>query len=184
MDDREPFILRLKSGDPDAFEELVERFGSRLTHHARSLTRNTALSEELVADTFTEAWSGIKGFRGESGIIHWLLGILVNRFRLACRHSHRKSTLLQKYTPPAAGQEGEGTGLLDAFREVLPDLLDDLSADHREVVVLRYLEGMKLAEIAQTLNIPEGTAKSRLFLATAKMRKFLKGMNFLEGEVT
>jgi RNA polymerase sigma-70 factor (ECF subfamily) len=169
-------VTRLKGKHPEAVQELVSAYGDRLLRSAFLLCGNEAEAQDIVQDTFLQAMRSVHRFRGQSTIYTWLHAILLN----LTRHYHRKHQRMV-YDDTAAEREivltDENPAGLDAgaASSALREALGQLSDAHREVIILRYYEDMKLHEIASHLGISKGTVKSRLHHAIGQMQKFLPG---------
>ncbi len=175
MDEQE-LIAALRSRDPAAVQELVEICGQRLLRSAFLLCGNETEAQDLVQDTFVQAFQSIGRFGGRSSVYTWLHAILLN----LSRHYHRDrkhivcdDELARRDVPLPE----EGPFPLDAClaSSVLTEALGRLSVPHREVLILRFYEDMKIHEIAGQLGISRGTVKSRLHYAIAEMQKLLPG---------
>ena len=172
--DEEKLVATLKSGDPAAIDTLVEAFGNRLLRSAILLCGNETSAQDLVQDTFLETLRSIHRFRGQSGLYTWLHSILLNLTRRERRDGQRLV-----YDNDLAAQETsvaeERPSTLDSTRATteLTHALQQLSAPHREVLILRYYEHMKIHELAQHLGVSTGTVKSRLHYAIREMQKLL-----------
>jgi RNA polymerase sigma-70 factor, ECF subfamily len=173
MDD-EGVVAALKARDPAGIEAMVERYGTRLLRSATLLCGNETAAHDLVQDVFVAALRSIHRFRGQANVYTWLHSILLN----LTRHYHRASRRLV-YDHDLDGQElpvfEEPPCALDSERAAteLARALSRLSAAHREVLVLRYYERLKLDELARHLGISKGTVKSRLHYALLEMQKLL-----------
>jgi RNA polymerase sigma-70 factor (ECF subfamily) len=165
-------------GDQAAFREIVNRHARYLYGVAHSLVSNTADAEDVVQETLIGALSS--RFRGESSVRTWLVGILVRRAGMhhRTRKRHARNMSLASQEVAAEGFDGRTTpgpsGGPDA-RMDLAVMLEQLSPEHREVIVLRELEGMTYEQIAATLEVPRGTVESRLHRAREDLRKRFKG---------
>ena len=172
--DPEKLVAALKAGDPVALEKLVESYGDRLLRSAVLLCGNETDAEDLVQDTFVEAVRSVRGFRGRSTIYTWLHAILLN----LTRHYHRRRSKIS-YDEEAGNAETAVTDEeparmdLEAAGSALSAALRRLSVPHREVVILRYYERMKIHEIAAHTGVSNGTVKSRLHYAIAELQKLL-----------
>jgi RNA polymerase sigma-70 factor (ECF subfamily) len=172
-------LRRAQRGDDAAFEELVNRYGQKLYGLAFFLTGQASDAEDVVQETFLGAYEGLGAFEGRSSVKTWLSRILVNQ---AARHhrSLRVRTAAQPLRLTAASQEllnGAAAASPATASEIRLDVLtviQRLRPEHREVVVLRELEGMSYHEIADVLNVPEGTVESRLFRARQELKEHLK----------
>ena len=149
-------------------------YGNRLLRSAFLLCGNKTDAEDIVQDTFLEAIRNAHLFRGRSTIHTWLHAILLN----LTRHHHRKRKRVicddelacREVSPP----DEKPVGLdVETASSALSIALRRLSGVHREVLVLRYYEHMKIHEIAAHLGISGGTVKSRLHYAIGELRKLL-----------
>ena len=172
--DEADLVAALKSGDSAALESLVEKHGTRLLRSATLLCGNETHAQDLVQDTFVEAARSIQRFRGQAGLYTWLHSILLN----LTRHHHRDNQRLI-YDNELAAQEvvtfeehPSASDFESASRE-LQRALRQLSDPHREVLVLRFYEHMKIDQLARHLGVSKGTVKSRLHYAIRAMEKLL-----------
>jgi RNA polymerase sigma-70 factor (ECF subfamily) len=174
--DEEQLVRRLRSRDPGAVQELVVSYGDRLFRSACLLCGDQAEAQDLVQETLLQAVRSGPRFRGGSSIYTWLHGILLN----LTRHYHRDRKRLV-YDEELARQEpappDESPSQLDVQMTTgaLTDALARLSGPHREVLILRFYEDMKIHEMAAHLGISNGTVKSRLHYAIAEMQRQLPG---------
>ena len=169
MDD-DSELLRLGRSDPKAFRALVDRQSQYLYGVAHALTGNAADAEDLVQETFLGAIKG--NFRGESSVRTWLVRILVNRAAMLRRTRKRRPETELKES--AAAGRGDSATKIDAKAD-LSEMLAQLSPDHRQVIVLRELEGLSYEEMAAALGVPRGTVESRLYRAREELRRSFKG---------
>jgi len=172
MQDDAELLQRTRRGDQDAFGELVERHGRYLHGIAVALSRRSADAEDLVQETFLGALKS--NFRGESSVRTWLVRILVNQAGML-RRSKWRMVLSWASRPDDEEPESVAVALASDARLDLAQMLQTLSPEHREVIVLRELEGMTYEEIAAALHIPRGTVESRLHRAREQMRERFKG---------
>lgn len=171
-------LRRAQQGDDRAFEELVSRYGRELYGLAFFLTGQASDAEDVVQETFLGAYEGLGAFEARSSVRTWLSRILVNQ---AARQ--RRSQRVRQAVRPLR-LTGASEALLKgaaaapaAASEIRMDVLQViqlLRPEHREVVVLRELEGMSYQQIAGVLNIPEGTVESRLFRAREELKELLR----------
>lgn len=181
-DDRE-LLRRAGQGDQAAFRELLGRHARYLYGIAHSLTRNPADAEDLVQETWIGAIRST--FRGEASVRTWLVSILV-RQAAALRRSKRRSKW-RLVLPWFSGQDAESdrtsgeepvaspTISGSEARLDLSQMLETLSPEHREVILLREIEGMSYEEIAAALSVPRGTVESRLHRAREQLRTRFEG---------
>ena len=155
---------------------LVNAFGDRLFRSACLLCGNETEAQDLVQETFLQAMRSIHRFQGRSTLHTWLYAILLNLTRRSRRNRQRlvyDDELVEQEISPA----DEGPCPVDAgiANSALKEALRRLSDVHREVVVLRYYEEMKIHEIAAGLGVSQGTVKSRLHYAMEEMQRLLPG---------
>jgi RNA polymerase sigma-70 factor (ECF subfamily) len=174
--DEKQLVTALKAQNSGAVEELVNSYGDRLLRSAFSLCGNETEAQDIVQDTFLQAIRSVHRFQGRSALYTWLHAILLN----LTRHYHRDrqrivydDELADRQAPPTDDNHSQ----LDAgtASSALGQALRQLSSVHREVIVLRYYENMKIHEIAAHLAISKGTVKSRLHYAIGEMQKLLPG---------
>lgn len=179
-------VKRLQAKDNIAFQELMNEFGPRLLVAAKLLTGNILAAEELVTDTLTDVFFAIKRFRGKSGLFTWLYGILLNKFYSQLKRRKREVAIDDFLLQEIKTKDISGTdkNLSSLVQQYLPGLLGKISPDHREVILLKYFEDMKINEIARVIKVPAGTVKTRLHHAIFNLRKVIKGMNLLSSSDT
>ena len=168
------------SGDRGAFHMIVERHSRGLFRIARSLCKCNSDAEDVVQDALLAAYRGIAKFDGRSSLKTWLARIVMKRSISAWRKNkrHRAAVTLEG-AHEMTGSDGrsmriDGIAAVDQ-RLDLAAVLPDLAEEHREIFVLREIQGLSYAEIAQALDIPAGTVDSRLHRARGELRKRLKG---------
>ena len=182
------FVEKLKGGDPDAFDLLVNRHAAEVYGLLFRLTENAEEACDLTQDTFLSALTGIQAFRGEAGLKTWLFRIAINHSRNRFRWWKRRKRDVTVSLDAAIG-DGDTTlnetlsdrgrnpedgaianererAVLAAVRE-LPDVF-------REAIVLCDLEGLSYEEISATLGVNIGTVKSRIARGREDLRKRLK----------
>ncbi len=185
MMDEADIVAALKGGDAAAVEELVCLYGDRLLRSAYLLCGNEADAQDLVQDTLILAFRNARRFRGKSALYTYLHGILLN----LTRHYHRKRKRMV-YTdrpPDLAGVERFPSPDPDAAvaSSALMEAIRQLSPAHREVIILRYYEGMKVHEIAKHIGARQGTVKSRLHYAVSRLRQLIpEELNLLSASGT
>jgi RNA polymerase sigma-70 factor, ECF subfamily len=159
-------VRRLKQGEEAAFHELVDRFGEQLFRVAYSMVGNAADGEDVVAETYSAAFAGIGRFRGESSLKTWLMQILVRQCARLKRGRGRRWMIGIEKTEATVRDSAEAA---DSRMDVVA-MLQTLSAEHREVIVLRELQSMSYEEISEALKIPTGTVESRLHRARHELK--------------
>jgi RNA polymerase sigma-70 factor (ECF subfamily) len=175
LDDGE-LVARIREGDLDAFETLYRRYKDELYRTALAITRERGAAEELLQDCFLRAYDHMDRVDGYASLRPWLHRIIVNlsynwaakrRLRLISIEDVFDRLLMVPRTSPERAFERE------ELLQVVDEALRSLSMRQRVVVVLFYLQGFSLAEIAYVLDCPVGTVKSRLHNARRVLRQEL-----------
>ncbi len=184
-------VLAARNGDRTAFGALVERNQAMVYALAFRMVGNPDDAADLTQDAFLNAWRGLASFNGRSAFSTWLYrltsNVCIDFLRREKRHAGLSMTLDDQ-------EDDDGEHQLDLpderwsphlelerqeDREAVRRGLLSLSPEHREVLVLRELEGLSYAEIGQALDLEEGTVKSRIARARMALRDFLiKSGNF------
>ena len=142
--------------------EMVYRFCARQIGADRAA--------DAAQETFVTAQWALKKYRGDSSVRTWLIGIAFNECRRQIRLNRLSAVPIDLVPEPSGADPVEGW--ID--RDVLRKALSELSQEHREVVLLHEIEGMKYEEIAALVGVPAGTVKSRLHYAFLNLRKALR----------
>jgi RNA polymerase sigma-70 factor, ECF subfamily len=171
-------VRHLRRGDPSAFHRLVDAYGDRLFGLAFSLVGNAADAEDIVQETLAGAFRGIKSFEQRAALWTWLARILVRQVARWRRSTRSRKTLRLDDDDQSPGghepaQPGPSPQIGVDAKVDLAAALETLSAEHREVIVLREIEQMSYEQITEVLGIPPGTVDSRLYRARAELRKRL-----------
>jgi len=166
MDDG--LVGRAQRGDRDAFDALVGASVNRLYSVAYRVLRSEAAAEDAVQDAMLRAWRDLRALREPGRFDAWLYQLLLNACRDEMRRQRRRPVaVLSAAIEPV--DEHDGVGNVDR-RDQLERAFRALSADHRLVLVLYHVQGLRAAEIAELLGIPEGTVTSRLHYGTRALR--------------
>jgi RNA polymerase sigma-70 factor (ECF subfamily) len=144
-------------------------------------------AEDLAQETFLAAAESLESFQRRSSAYTWLYGILLNKFRRWMRRKSRRPVSLQGMVGSAADARAEelfaadvpGPGEVAESREMVGlvlDVVEELPADHRAVITLRFIEEMSYRDISEILNCPMGTVKSRIHYALEKIGEQLEAV--------
>jgi RNA polymerase sigma-70 factor, ECF subfamily len=173
-------INRVKQGDQRAFEMLVVKYQRRIERLIGRMVRDVDLVQDIAQETFIRAYRAIPQFRGESAFYTWLYRIAVNTAKKSLMDLKRDPLVLEGSMggmgddgeePSRAEQtlsDGETPESLLASKEIAQTVnaaMDALSEDLRQAIVLREIEGLSYEEIADVMNCPIGTVRSRIFRA-------------------
>jgi RNA polymerase sigma-70 factor, ECF subfamily len=166
-------VVRAKEGDRNAFSELAAGSIGRLTAVARMIIRDEYIAQDAVQDTLVEAWRSLPGLRDPDRFEAWLRRLLVRACFKSVRRSRRNRAVEIRLTP---GDEPTVAGVERDLQlhDQLERGLAQITADQRAVIVLVYYLDLPLADAAQAMDIPLGTAKSRLNRATHALRSAIE----------
>lgn len=162
-------LRRMQAGDDDAVRELYARHGQRLYAYALHLTNDPATAEDVTQNTIVTAWREAHRFRGEGRLIAWLLGIVHHTAMKSLRHAHQPLEAIEESIPETNVSPEEQAQVGETKRTVRM-ALQSLSPEHRAVLELVFYQGLSLNEIAEVLDCPLGTVKSRLSYARQHLR--------------
>jgi RNA polymerase sigma-70 factor (ECF subfamily) len=166
------------AGQPAEFGRLVLKYQDRLFNSLFRLLGSTEDARDITQDAFVQAFLKLETFRGSAAFYTWLYRI---GFNLAMSHARRKHTTQsldhakgECGREPVDGQPPpEAEFARDEQAKLVHIALGKLAADYREVIVLREIEGCRYDEIAEILELPVGTVRSRLFRARLALRDLL-----------
>lgn len=184
------FIESLRSGDPESFDLLVNRYSADVYAVVYRLTEDPEEAGDLTQETFVSALKAIKSFRGDAELKTWLIRIAINnsrnRFRWWKRRRRERTisldaTLGDSQTTvgdiiESAAVSPEETVLRLERERALRQALTEIQDIYREAIVLCDIEGYSYDEIAKMLEINIGTVKSRIARGRDELRKRLKAI--------
>ncbi|HEY2587636.1 MAG TPA: RNA polymerase sigma factor [Tepidisphaeraceae bacterium] len=172
-------VRRIRAGDEAAFGELVNRHADGLYRMAYSVMGSAADAEDILQETLLGAFNRLSAFEGRSSVKTWLVRILLNHAsKLRRSRRVRKAESLPEQLGPASGDQKYASASPAAAvqsRVDVNEMLQSLSPEHREVIVLRELQQMSYDEIAEALRIPRGTVESRLHRARQELKRRYEG---------
>ena len=165
----ELLAVRCQLGEREAFDLLTERWHQPLWRYARRVTGSDDAASEVVQDVWLRVLRGIARLREPARLRSWLFGIAHRTLmdRLRGRYANAAVTDIDMASLPALDTDDE----IEADLESLGDALARLPLVERNVLTLFYLRELTLVEVADTLQVPEGTVKSRLFRARNLLRQ-------------
>jgi RNA polymerase sigma factor (sigma-70 family) len=176
-------VQRIARGDRAAFELMMRRYNRRLFRLARATLGNDAEAEDALQDAYLRAYRSIEGFRGEAALSTWLSRLVLNECFDRRRRTQRRENVI-----PLISAEDHMTSVREVaddsavpdqalgqlqLRAILERKVSELPEAFRVVFVLRSIEEMGVDEVAQLLDIPEETVRSRHFRARSLLRESL-----------
>ncbi len=169
-------IREMAAGNSRALDELYTRYGPPVFGFLMARLGNRQLAEEVQQDVMLAAWQSAGHFRGESKVMTWLLTIARNKAINAQRRRELPQVSLADTAEPPADDTGPLERLVrQGEYEAVRQVLDQLPAHLREVLVLVFYHQLSESEVSAVLGIAPGTVKSRLHRAKAALRDVLQG---------
>jgi len=180
----DPKLVRAaQQGDMEAFEELVARHRDKIYARAVSMMRNEEEAIDLSQEAWVKGWQRLKQFQGEASFATWMTRIVINLCLDQLRKQKRQRTEsieamseesggVERHMPVIAANPTAGLERRE-LRERIERALNQLSYEHRTVLVLHEFEEMEYKAIAKTMACSIGTVMSRLFYARRKLAVLL-----------
>jgi RNA polymerase sigma-70 factor (ECF subfamily) len=177
-------VERVKSGDKTAFDLLVLKYQHKIVKLVMRYVRDSAEALDVTQEAFLKAYRALPGFRGDSAFYTWLYRIAINTAKnyLVAQKRRPLDYDLDLQDPEQYDMQArlksvdspEHMVLSEEIRETVNLAISDLPEDLRTAIVLREIDGMSYEEIAQTMECPIGTVRSRIFRAREAIDKRLK----------
>jgi len=165
----------VRERDRRAFEELYRKYQTRLARFVGNLVRQPQIVEEVLDDTLMVVWERAADFKGESKLSTWIFAIA---YRKAMKATRRYDAPIEDNgAENRASQEADPEEAFGQARlhRLLRAAMADLSADHRGVVELTYFQDLSYREIAEIMDCPVDTVKTRMFYARRQLKQRLDG---------
>lgn len=178
-------VERFKKGSIEAFEEIVERYESKVYNLAMRFMRNQEDAEEVIQDVFTTIFRKVAGFEGKSAFSSWLYRIVINAAFMRLRKRKQYNTVsLEDLSPTArafyldrevlTNSRSDTISINRELRTVLQAAISRLPAQYRAVFVLRDVDGLSNQEVGEILDLSVPAVKSRLHRSRLMLRKRLQ----------
>ena len=174
-------VKRVQKGDKGAFDMLVLKYEHKIVNLVMRYVRDPEQALDITQEAFIKAYRALPRFRGDSAFYTWLYRIAVNTAKnyLAAQRRRPLDIELDMQDPDQYGlhaklketDDPEGVTLSRELQETLERAIESLPDDLRTAIILRELDGMSYEEIAQTMDCPVGTVRSRIFRARDAIAK-------------
>lgn len=182
-------VEQVQAGRVEAYGELVRKYQDRVFNACWRICGNLEDARDLTQDAFIKGLEGIASFRQQSGFYTWIFRVAVNLTLSHRRKRKRRKTVSLDQAVGSGGSQAQElvrrvqdhdardpqheTSEAELQAATL-NALQQLEHDHRAMIVLRDIEGLDYAEIAEVLEVPAGTVKSRLYRARMRLRELVK----------
>jgi RNA polymerase sigma-70 factor (ECF subfamily) len=183
-DTDQQLVRRVQEGDRTAFDLLIRKYQHRVLKLVGRFVSDAAEAEDVAQEAFLKAYRALPSFRGESAFYTWLYRIAINTAKNALVSNRRRPVDFdldlqdpEQYDRHAKLKEGdtpEGVLLTEEIRQTVAQAMEQLPEDLRTAIVLRELEGLSYEEIAEAMDCPVGTVRSRIFRAREAIDRKLK----------
>ncbi len=189
-DSNHMLVERTVAGDQAAFELLVIKYQRRVERLIGRMVRDVDLVEDIAQETFIRAYRALPKFRGESQFYTWLYRIAVNtakKFLLELKHdptvsqtslqgNAEEDETFQPKSEPSSDETPESVLAAKEIGRAVNAALDALPDDLRQAITLREMDGLSYEDIAEVMNCPIGTVRSRIFRAREAISARIKPM--------
>jgi RNA polymerase sigma-70 factor (ECF subfamily) len=167
----------IAKGDHQAFREIYDTYYKRIYLFSYRQLGEGESAQEVANEVMLAVWKGAKRFRGESKPSTWIFGIAVNKVRKAIKKKpppHKDLETVEKEADNTITQD-DATYSVE-LREKMRMAINKLSPEHREVLDLTYYQGLSIKEIAEIVDCPPNTVKTRMFYARKRLGGILQEM--------
>ncbi|MBR2743535.1 MAG: sigma-70 family RNA polymerase sigma factor [Clostridia bacterium] len=174
-------IKHVLDGDTDAFELIVKRYEKKVYNLALRYLKNPDDALDVSQDVFIQVYQNLSGFRGDAQFSTWIYRVTYNK----CVDMLRKTQKIRRNVVMSTDDENffetrDGSASIEESYEgretllAVMKIIDALPDEQRDVVMLRYIKDLSYAQIAEVMDIAEGTVKSRLNRARIKIKEQMK----------
>jgi RNA polymerase sigma-70 factor, ECF subfamily len=183
-DNDQQLVQRVQKGDKSAFDLLVLKYQHRVLKLVGRFVSDAAEAQDVAQEAFLKAYRALPSFRGDSAFYTWLYRIAINTAKNALVSNRRRPVDFdldlqdpEQYDRQARLKDvdtPEGVLLTEEIRMVVERAMEQLPEDLRTAIVLREIEGLSYEEIAEAMDCPVGTVRSRIFRAREAIDKRLQ----------
>jgi RNA polymerase sigma-70 factor (ECF subfamily) len=186
-------VARVQGGDKKAFDLLILKYQRKIMRLLSRMIRDQSEIEDVAQEAFIKAYRALPQFRGDSAFYTWLYRIAINTARNWLASNKRRPSTPSAHENEDGETFDETDNLTDnttpeselASRQIAQTVnkaIEDLPEDLRNAIVLREIEGMSYEDIAQSMNCPIGTVRSRIFRAREAIAEKLRPMMANSGD--
>jgi RNA polymerase sigma factor (sigma-70 family) len=176
--DEQGLIARAQRGEAQAYEQLVQQYEQIAFRVAYLITHEEHEAADAAQDAFLRAYRALSSFKLDQPFRPWLLRIVTNTALNRIQAAQRRERMAERYTRQVivenSGQSIEGLAVKREQQQRLIAAVRQLHPDQQALIALRYFMELPEAEVAEALNIPRGTVKSRLHRTLAKLREIIE----------
>ena len=168
----------------EAFVALYQRYEKRVFHYLMTVINDSTLAEETLVEVMLAIWKGLSTFQGQSKASTWIFGIAHHKAVDTLRkvtNQQRGQVLLDEVIDKTESNENPFNDAQQQQRSAfIKQALTTLSPDHREILHMAFYEDLSYPEIAELLDIPVNTVKTRVYYAKQQLKKGLKNQGVTE----
>ncbi len=179
-------VQRVQAGDKKAFDLLVMKYQQRIVHVITGFVHDPVEAMDVAQEAFIKAYRAIPNFRGDSAFYTWLYRIAINTAKNYLTAAARRPPQMDVDASEATNyfdapelkefETPENTLMRDELENTIHEAISDLPEDTATAIRLREFEGMSYEEIAQAMDCPIGTVRSRIFRAREAIDKQIQSM--------
>ena len=182
-------LMAAKAGDEHAFASLVQIYQDRIYSLAYYMTKNHHDAEDVAQEVFLKIWRALPSYRGEHEPDAWIMKIAKNtcydflrqrKYTEPIEYEHDGKVLTQPLADDAVQSNPTQAILQAERREAVAKALMKMPPEQREILTLRYMEGLSYEQLGQVLDAGQGTVKSKLWRAKQTLKKILQNGNIFE----
>lgn len=170
----EAFIARLKQRDESAFGQLYDNYSGALYGVLARMLSNEELAQDALQEGFVKIWKNIDSFDpGRGNLFTWMLNIVRNHAIDMLRSKNIKQKI-QKLDDNVRSINKSNHSAIDDEHILIKELVDQLKPEHRQMIEMAYFMGYTQEELAEELNMPLGTVKTRARAALTQLRRYFE----------
>jgi RNA polymerase sigma-70 factor (ECF subfamily) len=178
-------LEQIAGGDREAFKVLYQRYVRQVFSFIFKLTGDSKMTEEITNDVMFEVWKGANSFQGKSAVLTWIFGIAHNKTMNEYRKRSPEPVDPEVFARVAnPGDSAEEIVEKKDMSARMKSALDELSPDHRAVLELTFYQGLSYQEVAEIMDCPVNTVKTRMFYAKEKLKETLLKYGITQEDLT